>query len=351
MIDIQPNPDFNRFLDTLLLRKAYRRPPLFDFHVDPGHKAKVLGRQVQTAADEVEFWRRAGYDYVQATIFVSLPEMSAVHRREEGKSTRGGDEGVGVITSLDQFRSRRWSWQDAAEGDLAGIEPQLTRLSEVMRALPPEMKLLVHTGDIFTAAWIMMGFSTFCIKTVEEPELIAAVMDSLADAQINAMAAAVEVAGDKAGALFYSDDIAYTEGLMMSPAFYRKALFPHIARMVEMGRRCGLPLAYHTDGRLYDVFDDFASLGVRGVQPLEPKSMDPLEIQRRWAGKFCLMGNIDLDLMGRGTPEQVEAEVRRKVETIGANGGYMPGVSNTVPYYVKFENYKRMIETVHSYRD
>jgi len=138
---------------------------------------------------------------------------------------------------------------------------------------------------------------------------------------------------------------------MMSPKFFREFLFDHIAAFGRIGEAAGAPLIYHTDGRLYEVFDDFARIGVRGVQPLEPKSMDPLEIKRRWPGRFCLMGNIDLDMMGRGTPDEVAEHVRERVDNVGAGGGYMPGVSNTVPYYVKYENYKRMIETVYSYPD
>ena len=49
--------------------------------------------------------------------------------------------------------------------------------------------------------------------------------------------------------------------------------------------------------------------------------MDPLEIKRRWPGKFCLLGNIDLDLMCRGTGEQVERHVREKIERLNAGGG------------------------------
>lgn len=346
MINITPKPDFSRFRQTLLLQKAYRRPPLFDFHVDPSHKAAVIGRPVATATDEVEFWTRAGYDYVQCTLFVPQAEMTKHQQRETGQASRSSDDAV--ITSLEQFRSRRWSWQDAADGDLAGIEDQLENLRALCRVLPPEMKLLLHTADIFTSAWIMIGFTTFCIKSIEEPELIAEVMGSLAKAQINAMKAGLAIAGDKVGALFYSDDIAYTEGLMMGPDFYGRELFPYIRQIVELGRSRDLPLIYHTDGRLYDVFDQLAEIGVRGVQPLEPKSMDPLEIKRRWPGRFCLMGNIDLDLLGRGETDAVERHVRQRVATLNQGGGYMPGVSNTVPYYVKYENYKRMIETVYS---
>jgi len=350
MLDITPKPDFQRFLDVLMLRKAYRRPPLFDFHVDHRHKADILGREVKTPADDVEFWRVAGYDYVQFTIHVAARELAESKGMAKGDaSTHGSDNDV--ITSLEQFRSREWSWQAAAEGDLACCEERLEWLGELLKVAPPEMKIIVHNADIFTLAWEMIGFTSFCMKSYEEPELIREVMDSLAAAQLNVTREAVKIAGEATGCVFYSDDIAYTEGLMMSPDFFRDYLFDHIAAFGKIGQAVGAPLIYHTDGRLYEAFDDFARIGVRGVQPLEPKSMDPLEIKRRWPGKFCLMGNIDLDTMGRGTPDEVEAHVRDRVETVGAGGGFMPGVSNTVPYYVKIENYRRMIETVHSYPD
>jgi hypothetical protein len=52
---IEPRPDFGRFLDTLLLRRAWKRPPMFDFMMrDDLHCSWVLGRPVQGAADAVE---------------------------------------------------------------------------------------------------------------------------------------------------------------------------------------------------------------------------------------------------------------------------------------------------------
>lgn len=346
MIDIKPRPDFGRFLDTLTLREAYRRPPMFDFGIAPVHKAAVVGHEVKTPQDEVDFWRLAGYDYVQFVAHIGSAELQAVTKHSKGGSAHYEDA---VISSLDQFRSRQWSWQAAAGGDLSCLAPRLERAAQIAKAMPAEMKIIVHVADIFTYAWQMIGFTNFAIMTMEQPELIHEVMASLADAQINSMRAAIDAIGDNVGAIFYSDDIAYTEGLMMSPAFYEKELFPCIRRIADLGTKRNLPLIYHTDGKLYEVFDQLAAAGVRGIQPLEPKSMDPLEIKRRWPGKFCLMGNIDLDLLGRGEVAQVRAHVRDRVDKLNVGGGYMPGVSNTVPFYVKFENYKCMIETVYSY--
>lgn len=353
MPDIAPRPNFARFLDTLLLRRAYVRPPVFDFHVDAVHKSRLIGRPWRTPADDVEFWRLAGYDYVQFPIYV--PHQELRERRsaaQEGAASHGSD--LAVIESLEQFRSRRWSWQDVAEGNLSAVRDRLDWAAQLVAVCPDEMKVILHTADIFTFAWEMIGFTQFCLASVEQPQFLQEVMESLARGVLNVAQAAVEVLGPKLGAVFYSDDIAYSEGLMLSPAFFAEFLFPHIEALGKVGR--GAPLIYHTDGRLYDVFDHFARIGVKGVQPLEPKSMDPLEIKRRWPRQFCLMGNVDLDLMSRGSTGQVEAHVRDRIERLHFGrdpdspypGGYMVGVSNTVPYYVNHEHYVRMLEIVHA---
>jgi hypothetical protein len=347
---ISIKPDFERFADVLTLRRAVKGPPGFDFIIDAGHLSKVLGSDVNVSgAAKAEAYRLLGYDYVQSSFYCPMVELRAATttQRSEGSATTHSSS-TKVMPSREYYQSRSWSWHPVAAGDLSSCAAQFRLLEEAIASLPAGMKVLPHTADIFTFAWEMIGFENFCLASMEEPEWLDEVMDSIQSAQFNLMREALRIAGDHAGAVIYSDDIAYTEGLMLSPDFFRQALFPRIGKLVEM---CGkLPLIYHSDGRLYQVFDDLARLGVRAIQPLEPKSMEPLEIQKRWPGKFCLLGNIDLDLMSRGTPDQVEALVREKIETLGANGGYMPGISNTVPYYVNYNNYIRMIETNHSYR-
>ncbi len=354
MLNINPKPDFERFLDTLLLRKGWKRPPMFDFHVDDMHKESILGRPMKTPADDVAFWHAAGYDYVHAFYLLPTPEMKAKQdaaKKASGSRSHASMEDDNIINSLEHYRSRRWAWQEIAQGDLSALSSQFDDFERMAEALPDGMKLILHGADIFTYAWEMIGFNQTCFASYEEPEFVDAVMGDLAGAVHAGMQEGLKRLGDAVGAIFFSDDIAYTAGLMLGPDFFRQMLFPHIKTLADMGKAAGKPLIYHSDGKLYDVFDDLAQAGVRGIQPLEPKSMEPLEIQKRWPGKFCLMGNIDLDLLGRGTLDQAEAETRKKIEELGAQGGYMPGVSNTVPDYVKIENYARMIETIHSYPD
>jgi uroporphyrinogen decarboxylase len=349
--NIQPRPNFQKFLDTLLLRKAWKRPPLFDFGVGENHAASFLGCYPLTGADWAEVYRLAGYDYVPLSICPPHPELDEKQQKEKSTGAVSYGSANVVIPSLEHFRSHRWTWQSVAEGDFSLLKANFTRLQEAAASLKPGMKIIIHAADIFTDAWMMLGFENFCVFSIEQPEFVLAVMDSIGAAQLRALQGGIDLVGDSVGAILFSDDIAYSEGLMLQPKFFIDHLFPYIHQIARMGQKIDAPLIYHSDGRLYKVFDALHEAGVRGIQPLEPKSMDPLEIKRRWPGKFCLIGNIDLDLMARGSADEVEAYVRDKIDRLNVDGGYIVGVSNTVPDYVKTENYIRMIETVYSYPD
>jgi uroporphyrinogen decarboxylase len=347
---IDPQPDFARFKATLLLQKAWRRPPLFDFWIHPAHMQRVLGREATSAADWAESFWSFGYDFMHAPAYPPRPELHAVQQAEKTAGNAGSFSSEHVLISgPEAFRARRWSWQPIAEGDLSSVLGTVEWIEQAAAALRPGMKLVLNGADIFTQAWMLTGFNEFCMFSLEEPEFLRELMDELGAAQYNLLAECIRRVGDRVGAVFFSDDIAYTEGLMLGPKFFVSHLVPWIAKIADLGRRIDAPMIYHSDGKLFDIMDALVGAGVRGIQPLEPKSMDPLEIKKRWPGRLCLMGNIDLDLLARGTAEQAERHVREKIDRLNVGGGYIVGVSNTVPDYVRYENYVRMIETVWSY--
>ena len=63
-----------------------------------------------------------------------------------------------------------------------------------------------------------------------------------------------------------------------------------------------------------------------------------------YSDRLCLVGNVQVDTLSRGTPEQVRQEVRTLLREVAPGGGYCIGSSNTVPNYGRLENYRAMIE-------
>ena len=73
--------------------------------------------------------------------------------------------------------------------------------------------------------------------------------------------------------------------------------------------------------------------------------MDAKKVQDEWGDRLCLMGNIDVDLLSRGSTDDVSDAVKRNIDLLGREGGYCVGSANSVTYYVPLENYCAMIET------
>jgi uroporphyrinogen decarboxylase len=78
--------------------------------------------------------------------------------------------------------------------------------------------------------------------------------------------------------------------------------------------------------------------------------MDIRKVKREYGKRLCLMGNLDLGYtLTRGTPAEVEAEVKERIRTIAPGGGYCLGSSNSVTEYVPLANYNAMREAAFKY--
>jgi len=345
--EFEPSPNWERLRAALMLDGQPDRVPLVELIVDQSVKAAFLGRPIATPADEVDFWYQAGYDYVSLcpgyNVIAAGWEPKDGWRHSQVASAYGsgvqdvgwGNEGAGLITTWDDFE--RYPWPTVDDTDWSFFQYCMDPAN-----LPPGMKVIARAGDIFTHTWQLMGFNTFSFALVENPDLLAAIFRKLGEFIYSIFVREVEL--DTRGvimALWYSDDIAYTEGLLCSPAVFREHLFPWMRRIGDLARSIGAAYLYHTDGRLWQVMDDLAACGINALQPLEPKAMDAVEVKRREGHRFCLCGNIEVDRLARGTPEEIEGLVRDRIERLGP-GGYCVGSSNTVPYYVPLENYVAM---------
>jgi uroporphyrinogen decarboxylase len=153
----------------------------------------------------------------------------------------------------------------------------------------------------------------------------------------------------KVGALWMSDDMAYGTGLLCSPAILREHVFPVYRKMGDICAERNIPFALHSDGDLTPILPDIVGCGFRALHPIEPQAMDALKVKAEWGDRLCLLGNIDVDLLARGTPDQVAEAVRRNIDLLGRDGGYCVGSANSVTYYVPLRNFVSLIETGLSY--
>jgi uroporphyrinogen decarboxylase len=335
-------PNFER-LRTALLCGEPDYVPLVELGIAQSIKEGYLRKRISGMADEIEFWRAAGYDYVKLQPIINM-NPGDIQPREGKKTTPTSEEGTqrkwasehsGIITSEEEFERYVWPTPDSID---------YSRFEAVKKFLPDTMKVIGQYGDIFTMVWEMMGFENFSMALYENPELVGRMFDTIGQIVYNLFENMVEF--DCVEALWYSDDIAYANALIISPTVLRQYFFPWLGRIGELARQRNLPFLYHTDGVVWDVFDDIIACGVHAIHPVEPKAMDIVKVKERVKGKLCVIGNVDLGYtLTRGTPEETADEVKEKIRLLAPEGGYCLGSSNSVPDYVKVENYRAMVET------
>ena len=340
----QRQPSFERLVTTLFCGKADAIPQI-ELGIHPGIKEAIAGRPIVTLADDIEFMLSMGYDFIkiQPSISFTLNNRVVPGSAIPGTYTNIPDrawasEHNGVISSWADYES--YPWPTIQEIDYSLFEEARSRM-------PEGMGIIGQYGDIFTVAWEMMGFESFAVAMHDQPDLVEAVFNRVAQLILSMFDTMADM--DWVGALWFSDDIAYSSGLMVRPEFLRRLFFPCLKHIGDLARRRRIPFIYHTDGVLWSVMDDIVDSGVNGLHPIEPKSMDILEVKQRYGNRLCLCGGVELDLLSRGTPAEVRSLVRRYIETVGSDGGWCAGSSNSIPDYASVENYRAMVETVLQY--
>jgi uroporphyrinogen decarboxylase len=62
-----------------------------------------------------------------------------------------------------------------------------------------------------------------------------------------------------------------------------------------------------------------------------------------------LLGNVDLNLLGMGSPEAVDQEVRELIREVGPGGGYIVTSGNSLAAYLLPENVRALSRAVQAY--
>jgi hypothetical protein len=146
-----------------------------------------------------------------------------------------------------------------------------------------------------------------------------------------------------------AEDFATKQGPIFPPDFLNEFHYPNIKRLAEAWHEHGLKVLYHSDGNWRKAIPDLIACGVDGFYCLEPNcGMDIVELKNKWP-KMVWAGGVDgVDLLERGTPAQVRAEVHRHIRETDAlrTGGMFVASSSEINPPIKAENFRAMVEAV-----
>ncbi len=178
------------------------------------------------------------------------------------------------------------------------------------------------------------------------PEIVGEFARRINAFMVELLEAQIEAAGGLLDGLYLAGDVAYVNGMLFAPDYWRRYFKPGLKAMCAVAHRHGLPVFYHGCGRVTDILEDFIEVGIDGVHPLEAKAgLDMLEIRKRVGHRLAFFGNMDVRLWGRGNRKEIEAYTLRKLNA-AKGGGYIFSSDHSVPSSVSGVTYDYLVRLV-----
>ena len=199
---------------------------------------------------------------------------------------------------------------------------------------------------IFETAWAIRGFEEMLADLVLRPDFAQALFDRLTEPRVVQARQLAEAGVD---VLRLGDDVASQTGMLISPALWRRWFKPRMARIIDTARavKPDIHIFYHSDGDCRDIVPDLIEIGVTVLNPVQPECMDPAALKREYGDRLAFWGTVGTQTtMPRGTPEEVRAVVRERIETVGKGGGLLISPTHTLEPDVPWENLVAFVEAV-----
>lgn len=204
----------------------------------------------------------------------------------------------------------------------------------------------VTVTTIFECAWALRGYEQLLSDFVLDPELAEAILEIPYRFHLEAACRLVEMGVDM---VWIGDDVGAQTGMLISPRHWRRFLKPRLAAFIQELKRINpeVKVAYHSDGNILPIIPELIEIGLDVLNPVQPACMDPAALKEAFGERLCFWGSIDEQrTLPFGTPGEVEAEVIRRLKTIGRGGGLILGPTHHVQLDTPMENFWAMVRAV-----
>jgi uroporphyrinogen decarboxylase len=202
---------------------------------------------------------------------------------------------------------------------------------------------------IFEVAWQIRGLERLLMDFFENQELAACLLDRITERSLFRARKFAEVGID---IIHVGDDVGMEHKMLMSPATWRKWLKPRLEKIISGARaiKPDVVFFYHSDGYVEPIIPDLIEIGINALNPVQPECMDPAKLKQQYGDKIAFWGTIGIQhTLPFGTPEDVEAEVKTRIETVGKGGGLYLSPTHVIAPEVPHENLFALVRAVKKY--
>jgi len=212
----------------------------------------------------------------------------------------------------------------------------------------------VFTWGAYFIATFVRGMEDLFMDFAVRKDYAHHLIDTITDRCMMFLDEMLDSHGEDIDIVYMADDYCSQLGPLFSPEMFGEFVFPYLRRMVDRVHSHGKVFLLHVCGAVRPLLPMIIEAGVDMLEPIQTRAagMEPSALKRDFGKDICFYGGVDLQrTLCRGTPESVSAEVRRLIDILGEDGGFVVGPGHTyIQIDAPVENILAMYETAYSYR-
>ncbi len=209
------------------------------------------------------------------------------------------------------------------------------------------------SGSIFEMSWYMRGMEQFLIDLLISPEIAAGIIKRLYQFAIDSIDRAIEATDGRIDMVFFADDVASQEGMLISVDTWREMIKPWHKGFYEKAHSLGTKTAYHSCGAIEPIINDLIEIGLDLLNPLQFSArgfLSPQELKNKYGNRLSFLGGMDIQkVLPFYSPEGIKKETERLISILGKDGGYIIQATHNIQPDTPPENIVAMHDTAMAY--
>ncbi|HBO42696.1 MAG TPA: hypothetical protein DD670_01910 [Planctomycetaceae bacterium] len=195
------------------------------------------------------------------------------------------------------------------------------------------------------------GMSDFLCDILADPKTAETIMDKILELKKQYWTMVLDELGDLIDIVVENDDYGTQQSQLISPPTYHSVIEPRLRELVAFvkkkhaeRRASGEPgfFFFHSCGNVRPNLPSFIDMGIDILNPVHvnAKGMNATDLKRDFGDAITFWGGgVDTqNILPHGTPEQVQADVRRNVEALMPGGGFVFNTVHNIQAEVPAEN-------------
>ena len=323
--------------DRVIMALSHNETDILPYYLD---LTDEVYERLQKYFDDNDFFQKTGSHLAQErnesfTVFSSTKfrDMFGVtwNREQEGD--------FGIVQD--------YILKDADFSDYIFPKPDEKLIREKCERLEKEkdkFRMYIIGFSLFERAWTLRSMPELLIDFKINQDFAHELLDRIVDYNL----AVVDIVAQyDIDCIFYGDDWGQQKGLIMGPGIWREFIKPRLKKMYDRAKEHGMYVCQHSCGDISEVFTDLVELGLDAYNTFQPEVYDVVQMKKLYGDKITFYGGISTQqLLPNATPEEVKSEMRRLMNILGKDGGYIIAPTHAMPNDIPTENIIAFLEVV-----